>query len=205
MGTNTMTKQEFSSFCKFAQQNNSLASTTGLALTLSKKYNKAVKNIGKRYGMSPRTVSSYGLNRRRISSGSGTFDRYIGAITGQESGGRWGVVNKTSGALGRYQFMPNTLKGLGYKGNRQQFLSSPQLQNKYMHKFTQQNASQLGFGTDSNKWTRQQYKYLAAAHYGGVGGARKLMKGNHRYGNTNFHGKTPYGYVNDIDRRMKWN
>ena len=73
-----------------------------------------------------------------------------------------------------------------------------------MHKFTVNNARQLGFTSDSNKWSRQQYRYLSAAHYGGVGGARKIMRGNSRYGNTVFGGKSPYAYMRDVDKRMNW-
>ena len=48
----------------------------------------------------------------------------------------------------------------------------------------------------------QQARYLAAAHYGGVGGAKKFMSGNRQYINTAFYGKTPGSYVNDISKRM---
>jgi len=188
-----MTLQEISEFRKVAAQQPDLASTLAL------KYNRTAANMKRRYGISPRTVS-YGPSKLPITSGSTTFNRYLSAITGQESGGKYNVVNKTSGAMGLYQFMPKTLRGLGYKGTTQQFLNNPSLQTQYMRKFTQQNAKSLGINI--NRMTRQQSKYLAAAHYGGVGGARKIMKGDYTYGNTNFHGKTPYAYMNDIDRRM---
>ena len=194
-----MTVHEISAFRKFAAQQNDLASTLAL------NYNKTVHNMQRKFGITPRR-SMFGPGRvPSFRPGGSSFNRYVNAITGQESAGNWRAINKTSGALGRYQFMPKTLTGLGFTGTRQQFLSSPQLQTKYMHRFTQQNARQLGFGSDSNKWSRQQYRYIAAAHYGGVGGARKIMRGNSKYGNTVFGGKSPYSYITDIDRRMKWN
>ena len=187
-----MTNLEFSYFCKHAAQN-------PLTADIALKYNRAVQNVQGRYGISPRTVS-YGPVSGNISSGSTTYNRYLNSIMQQESGGKFNAINKSSGALGLYQFMPNTLRGLGYKGDFNSFLNNPQLQNQYMRKFTQQNAKSLGINL--NTMTSQQAGYLAAAHYGGVGGARKIMKGNAIYGNTNYYGKTPYSYMNDVLRRM---
>jgi len=190
-----MTNLEFSSFCKFAQQ-------SSLASSLILKYNKAFGGGGSpmsRTGSSPRTVS-YGPTKMPISSSGTTYNRYVSSIQTQESAGKMNVRNKTSGAMGLYQFMPKTLRGLGYKGDFNTFLNNPSLQNKYMDIFTRQNAKSLGINIGN--MTSQQAGYLAAAHYGGVGGARKIMKGNRQYGNTNFHGKTPYGYMNDVLKRM---
>lgn len=50
------------------------------------------------------------------------------AIASQESNNNYNAQNKDSGALGKYQMMPATLKGLGYNVNPQQFLSNPSLQ-----------------------------------------------------------------------------
>lgn len=183
-----MTNSEFSSFCKFAQSGD-------LASVLSLKYQRAVSNVHKKFGISPRRMS-YGPRP----PGSQTYNKYLSSIMGQESAGKFRVVNKSSGALGLYQFMPKTLRGLGYKGSSQQFLNNPSLQKSYMHKFTQQNAKALNINL--NTMNRQQAGYLAAAHYGGVGGARKIISGNRKYGTTSFSGKTPYAYMNDVLRRM---
>jgi len=188
-----MTQQELTAFAKYAVSNNDLASTLAL------KYNRAVQTLGQRYGISPRTVS-YGPTKPYISSGKTTYDRFVNAIMQQESSGKANVINKQSGALGLYQFMPKTLTGLGYKGTREQFLNNPQLQTHYMHKLTQQNAKSLGINIKT--MNPQQAMYLAAAHYGGVGGAQKIMRGNRRYGSTVFHGKSQYGYMNDIYKKM---
>lgn len=187
-----MTVDNLKVFSKFAAQDN-------LASTLALKYNRATANIQRKFGVSPRR-QTYGPSRLPITSGGTTYNRYLNSVMQQESAGKFNVVNKQSGALGLYQFMPKTLKGLGYKGTSQQFLKNPSLQKSYMHKFTQQNAKSLGINMKT--MTPQQAGYLAAAHYGGVGGARKIMSGNRRYGTTNFHGKTPYAYMNDVLRRM---
>jgi hypothetical protein len=188
-----MTNLEYSYFFKTAQE---LDFNSRAILN----YNKSIQNVQNRYNISPRTVS-YGSSNPYISSGSGTYNNYLRAITQQESGGRANIVNKSSGALGLYQFMPKTLYGLGYKGTTQEFLNNPALQTQYFHKLTQNNAKQLGI--DINKMDMRGAGLLAAAHYGGVGGARKIMSGNRMYGNTNFHGKSPYGYMTDIQKRMQ--
>ena len=66
------------------------------------------------------------------------FAAFQAAISGQESGGNYKSVNKTSGAMGKYQIMPDNIKGaggwdkeaLGYDINPSQFLANPQLQEK---------------------------------------------------------------------------
>ncbi|KKM21006.1 hypothetical protein LCGC14_1639730 [marine sediment metagenome] len=192
MGINTMTIDNLKIFSKIAAQDN-------LASTLALKYNRATANIQRKFGVSPRR-SSYGPTKLPITSGGTTYNRYLNSIMQQESAGKFNVVNKQSGALGLYQFMPKTLRGLGYKGTSQQFLGNPSLQKSYMHKFTKQNAKSLGINMQT--MTSRQAGLLAAAHYGGVGGAKKIMGGNRRYGTTSFQGKTPYAYMNDVLRRM---
>jgi len=191
-----MTFREFSSFCKHAQA--STAPQNNFSSTLALKYQQAVQNVGQKYGITPR--QTFGPGPVSFGPGAGTYNSYVSAIRQQESGGKINAINKSSGAMGLYQFMPKTLRGLGYTGSFNDFLKNPALQNQYMDKFTRQNAKSLGF--DMNNLNIQQAKYLAAAHYGGVGGARKIMSGNNGYGNTNYGGKSPYGYMSDIYNRM---
>ena len=56
-------------------------------------------------------------------SGSGGGLDYIAKI---ESGGKYSAVNPKTGAMGKYQFMPATLKGYGVDSKR--FMASPELQ-----------------------------------------------------------------------------
>lgn len=67
------------------------------------------------------------------------FASFKAAIAGQESGGSYSAVNKSSGALGKYQVMPSNITGvksgwdyeaLGYDINPSQFLASSVLQEK---------------------------------------------------------------------------
>jgi hypothetical protein len=65
-----------------------------------------------------------------------TFDSFLRAISGQESGGNYGARNRDSGAMGKYQIMPGNISGsggwdyeaLGRNITTSQFMASPQLQ-----------------------------------------------------------------------------
>lgn len=68
----------------------------------------------------------------RAGGGVGSF---INAIASQESGGNYGAVNRTSGALGKYQIMASNIsswsrEALGRAVTPSQFLSSPQIQER---------------------------------------------------------------------------
>jgi hypothetical protein len=80
-----------------------------------------------------------GIDGKGIPSvkGNSTFEKFVNAITGQESGGNYSARNKSSGAMGRYQIMPSNLGGrksgwdyeaLGYDVTHQQFMSNPKIQ-----------------------------------------------------------------------------
>lgn len=69
--------------------------------------------------------------------GNSTFEKFVNAITGQESGGNYSAQNRSSGAMGRYQIMPGNLGGkksgwdyeaLGYDVSPQQFMNNPKIQ-----------------------------------------------------------------------------
>jgi hypothetical protein len=69
--------------------------------------------------------------------GGGSFENFVNAITGQESGGNYGARNSSSGAMGRYQIMPGNISGshkgwdyeaLGYDISASQFMHNPKLQ-----------------------------------------------------------------------------
>lgn len=68
--------------------------------------------------------------------GKDSFDNFLKAISGQESGGNYGIRNKDSGAMGKYQIMPANISGKGgwdYEAlhrdiTTSQFMASPELQ-----------------------------------------------------------------------------
>lgn len=65
----------------------------------------------------------------------------------RKSEGNYTSINKESGALGAYQFLPSTLDGLrkqtGEKFTNEEFLKNPSLQDKYFGLLTKSNAGRL--------------------------------------------------------------
>jgi len=60
-------------------------------------------------------------------------EEFLEAIGHRESGNRYTIVNKY-GYMGRYQFGKSTLKGLGFKVTKDEFLNSPYIQEKAIQK-----------------------------------------------------------------------
>lgn len=140
------------------------------------------------------------------SSGSGgstgkkgdNADAFINAISGQESGGSYGVVNRDSGALGKYQVMPSNIAGsggwdkeaLGYNISTAQYLASPELQEQL-----------AGF-----KLKQYYDKYGAAgaavAWYAGPSAADRYVRSGKISTSSEGNYPTQYAYVQSVLRRM---
>lgn len=81
--------------------------------------------------------SQYNGNIPSVAGGGKSFENFVNAITGQESGGNYNARNRSSGAMGRYQIMPSNIRGTG-KGwdyealgrdiSESQFMGNPKLQ-----------------------------------------------------------------------------
>jgi hypothetical protein len=89
-----------------------------------------------------------------------TFERFFAAIALQESNGRYDAVNRSSGALGKYQIMPANIPGwskqiLGHAITPTQFLHSAALQD------------QIARGKMLQYWTKYGARGAAAAWYSG--------------------------------------
>lgn len=91
----------------------------------------------------------------------GKFGAFIQAISGQESGGSYGAVNRDSGALGKYQIMPSNLSGsgrgwdyeaLGRDVSSQQFLNNPRLQEQIARYKLRQYFNQYGPAGAASAW-----------------------------------------------------
>ena len=67
---------------------------------------------------------------------------FLDAIGFKESGNRYDIVNKF-GYMGRYQFGRGTLKGLGYKVTQEEFLTSPEIQERAMMDLLRHNKKKL--------------------------------------------------------------
>lgn len=97
-----------------------------------------------RVGAGPGSYQNYNIPGGSTNTGninipgaSGTFGKFLAAISGQESGGNYSARNRSSGAMGKYQIMPSNIRGsgkgwdyeaLGRDISEAQFMASPQLQ-----------------------------------------------------------------------------
>ena len=136
------------------------------------------------------------------------LDTFLYDMAERESSNRYDVVNQY-GYMGAYQFGSQTLKNLGYKVSRKEFLSNPILQEEAMLKLLKANKHTL---------RRQIKKYdgklvngvlvtesglLAAAHLVGAGTVRKWIRNGKKYTDGNGVDLTSYlvkfnGYYLDI-------
>ena len=122
----------------------------------------------------PRTVLSTQINESGQASASGAkgkFGAFLRAIAGKESGGNYGAVNHSSGALGKYQIMPGNIpswskQALGHSVSAQQFLHSPQLQEQiaqyqlrnYFNKYGAAGAASAWYSGNPNAWKNSYAK-----------------------------------------------
>ena len=106
---------------------------------------------------------------------------FLKAIGFKESGNRYDIVNRF-GYMGRYQFGKRTLRGLGFKVSKEEFLSSPVLQEKAMNALLTQNKKSLRkyIGKYNNEVVHgvlvTESGLLAAAHLGGAGSVKKWFR-----------------------------
>ena len=106
---------------------------------------------------------------------------FLEAIGFRESGNRYDVTNKW-GYMGKYQFGKSTLKGLGFKVTKKEFLSNPQLQEEAMMALLLHNKEKLQKyidvfdGKTVNGMLITESGILAAAHLGGQGSVKRYFK-----------------------------
>lgn len=131
------------------------------------------------------------------SSGGGGFNAFMRAIKEQESGGRYGVrgiPTKGGRALGAYQIMSYNLPSwsrqvLGRSVSANQFLKSPQLQDKIAGGILKGYYDKWGAGG------------AAAAWYGGPGAGKKYAAGV-RNRRKQYGGPSIADYVSKVLSRM---
>ena len=126
----------------------------------------------------------------------GDFSKFLHAIQGQESGGNYGAVNKSSGALGKYQVMPANVANwskaaIGRAISPQEFLRSPQLQEQVSQYQLRNYYNQFGPAGAAVAW------------YAGPGNAKKYVASKGR-GFTKPQGAYPSvsAYAQSILRKM---
>jgi len=109
------------------------------------------------------------------------LNRFLYDIGFRESGNRYDITN-TWGYMGKYQFGKATLKGLGFKVTRKEFLNNPQLQEEAMMALLLHNKEKLQTYIDLfdgkiiNGMYISESGILAAAHLGGQGSVKRYFK-----------------------------
>jgi len=136
-------------------------------------------------------------------------DMFLEAIGYRESSNRYDVVNGW-GYMGKYQFGRSTLKGLGYKVTRKEFLNSPYLQEQAMLDLLNHNKKILNNyieywdGKKINGNVITESGILAAAHLAGPGNVKRFLKKGEEFKDGNGTKLTSYltefsGYKLNLD------
>ena len=119
---------------------------------------RAPLNLPATQSRSSRSVAG---TRSLPGGGNSDFERFMQAISAQESGGKYGIRNRSSGAMGRYQIMPANLRGnkrgwdfeaLGRDVSESEFMSNPQIQDAIARHKLQQYYRQYGPANAAIAW-----------------------------------------------------
>ena len=111
---------------------------------------------------------------------------FLQAIGQKESGNNYTVVN-SFGYMGKYQFGAATLKGLGYKVTKEEFLNNPALQEEAMQALLEHNRKKLRkqiekyCGDTVNGVYITESGILAAAHLAGQGNVKKFFRKGYEF------------------------
>ena len=111
---------------------------------------------------------------------------FLQAIGQKESGNNYTVVN-SFGYMGKYQFGAATLKGLGYKVTKEEFLNNPALQEEAMQALLEHNRKKLRkqiekyCGGTVNGVYITESGILAAAHLAGQGNVKKFFRKGYEF------------------------
>jgi len=111
---------------------------------------------------------------------------FLDAIGFRESGNRYDIVN-SFGYMGKYQFGKSTLKGLGFDVTQEEFLNSPELQEKAMYELLKHNKKKLK--RFIKKYDGQvvhgvlvtESGILAAAHLAGQGNVKRFFRNGYEF------------------------
>jgi len=109
------------------------------------------------------------------------LNRFLNDIGFRESGNRYDITNKW-GYMGKYQFGKSTLKGLGFKVSKNEFLNNPKLQEEAMMALLLHNKEKLQKyidvfdGQTVNGMYISESGILAAAHLGGQGSVKRYFR-----------------------------
>ena len=117
-----------------------------------------------------------------------------------ESDGNHRVVNEF-GMMGKYQFSPSTVRVLGFRMSKQQFLNNPQIQDTVMLAYMRANYRDLKHYIE--KYNGKVFKgikitragVLAGAHFAGSGNVKKYFSSSDIEGLSDARGTTLRYYM----------
>jgi len=115
-------------------------------------------------------------------------------------GGGYQTVNRY-GMMGRYQFSPSTVRVLGYKITKSEFLQNPEIQDSVMVTYMRENEKLLqhlirrydGKVVKGVKITRASI--LAGAHFAGSNGVMQFLVNNNHIGTVDAFGTSIKKYM----------
>ena len=111
---------------------------------------------------------------------------FLQAIGHKESGNNYTVVN-SYGYMGKYQFGASTLRGLGFKVTKEEFLNNPALQEEAMQALLEHNRKKLKrqiekyCGQTVNGVYITESGILAAAHLAGQGNVKRFFRKGYEF------------------------
>lgn len=132
-----------------------------------------------------------------------TFLRHMAQ---RESSNNHRVVNRF-GMMGKYQFSPNTVKGLGFNVDRATFLSNPRLQDSVMVRYMREN--NVALASIISRYDGKIYKgvyisrsgILAAAHLAGAGGVKRYFSNpDDMHGSADANGTSVRHYLEEFNK-----
>ncbi len=117
-----------------------------------------------------------------------------------ESNGNYKIVNRY-GMMGLYQFNPSTVRGLGFKVSREQFLMNKHLQDSVMIAYMRANEQDLlnmirrYEGRSIHGVPIHRATVLAGAHFAGSTNMRNYLASNGNQSTTDGNGTTITKYI----------
>jgi len=140
------------------------------------------------------------IPNRIVRSEPTELEKFLDHMAERESDNTPHVVNRF-GMMGKYQFHPNTVKVLGFRVTRNQFLSNPELQDSVMVAYLRSNNKELN--TLITKYENKKFKgvkvtrsgVLAAAHLAGSANVKLFFQNDDRNGRTDANGTSIREYM----------
>jgi hypothetical protein len=140
------------------------------------------------------------IPNRIVRSEPTELEKFLNHMAHRESDNTPHVVNRF-GMMGKYQFAPSTIKVLGFKVSKTEFLSNPELQDSVMVAYLRANNKELN--TLITKYENKNFKgvrvtrsgVLAAAHLAGSANVKLFFQNSDWNGRTDANGTSIREYM----------